>query len=44
MQNIVVFYDRSLRLWTAYKTDADGFQITNAGYGTTKEQAINDIA
>ena len=38
-----VFYDRHIRLWTAYKLDSDGFQVGNAGYGPTKELAIKDI-
>jgi len=40
---MVVFYDRKIRLWTAYKVDADGYQVGNAGYGPTKELAILDI-
>jgi hypothetical protein len=38
----VVFYDRHIRLWTAYKLDAEGNQIGLAGYGPTKESAIRD--
>ena len=41
--SLVVFYDRHIRLWTAYKVDDDGCQVSNAGYGPTKKDAINDI-
>jgi hypothetical protein len=33
---MVIFYDRSLRLWTGYWTDAQGNQIGNAEYAATK--------
>jgi hypothetical protein len=40
---MVVFYERHLRLWTAYTVDAEGNQTGRAGYGQTKELAISDI-
>ena len=41
---MVVFYDRKLRLWTAYKVDAEGNQLGNAVYAPTKELAMLDIS
>lgn len=43
LREMVVFYDKKIRLWTAYKTDDHGNQVGNAGYGPTKELAISDI-
>lgn len=36
------WYDRSLKLWTCIQKDSEGNQIGNAGYGVTKEEAIDD--
>lgn len=38
--NYIIFYDRSERLWTTYRTDAEGNQITEAQYASTKDQAL----
>lgn len=43
-EKIIAFYDRSLRLWTAYSVDADGNQCSKTGYGTSKALAIADAA
>lgn len=40
---ILVWYDRSLRLWTAIRQDRAGNQIGSAGYGTSKQEAIEDV-
>lgn len=35
-----VWYDRALRLWSAYRIDADGVQCADADYGTTRADAV----
>jgi hypothetical protein len=40
---VIVFYDRKIKLWTAYMVDDCGNQIGSAGYGPTKKLAILDI-
>ena len=40
---IVVWYDRHTRLWTAIHHDAEGYQVGDAGYGSSKKSAINDL-
>ena len=40
---IVVWYDRSLRLWAAVYHNSNNDQIGVAGYGTTKQQATDDL-
>ena len=42
-KHLVVFYDRHIRLWTAYYLDENGGQIGYAGYGPTKQKAIYDL-
>lgn len=42
-KKIVVFYDRRIRLWTAYWVDEQGYQVSNAGYGPTKRLALEDV-
>ena len=39
---MVIFYDKSMRLWTFYNTDKEGNQIGNAGYGISKDDAEYD--
>lgn len=41
---IILWYDRSIMLWTALYQDRDGNQVGNAGYGATKKDAISDVA
>lgn len=43
-RKLIVFYDRHLRLWTAYYVDADGYQQGNAGYGPTRDLAMADVS
>lgn len=47
MQNlppsIIVWYDRSLRSWTAVYQDQWGNQIGDTGYGHTKADAIESV-
>lgn len=40
---ILVWYDRSLRMWTATYRDDSGNQLYSAGYGVTKKEAIEDV-
>lgn len=40
---ILVWYDQNLRLWTAVYKDSAGNQVGNAGYGTTKNNAVEDV-
>ena len=40
---IVVWYDRHTRLWTAIHHDAEGYQVGDVGYGSSKKSAINDL-
>lgn len=39
----IVWYDRSIRLWTAVRQDSEGNQIGYAGYGTSKREAMLDV-
>lgn len=39
----VVWYDHSIKLWTAVRQDCNGYQIGDAGYGATKKLAISDL-
>lgn len=39
----VVFYDKSIRLWTAYYVDSKGDQVSKTGYGANRHRAIADI-
>lgn len=39
----IVWYDRSIRLWTAIYVDENEFQVGNAGYGTSKAEALSDV-
>jgi hypothetical protein len=41
--DIEVWYDRSLRLWTAIKVNDMGYQISDAAYSPTKDGAIEDV-
>ena len=43
-RKIIVWYDRTIRLWTAVYQDADSYQIGNAGYGISKKEAVSDVA
>jgi hypothetical protein len=36
------WYKRSLKLWFCIQKDSEGIQIGKAGYGPTKEEAIED--
>lgn len=36
---VEVWYDRSLRLWTAFRVDEEGNQISDAIYDISKELA-----
>ena len=40
---MVCFYDRSIKLWTAYRLDGEGNQCSKTGYGVSKKLAIDDI-
>lgn len=40
----IVWYDRSIRIWTAVYQDMYANQVGNAGYGSTKKEAISDVA
>jgi len=40
---IIAWYDRSLRLWAAVYHNSNNDQIGVAGYGTTKQQATDDL-
>jgi hypothetical protein len=40
---IIVWYERSLRFWAASYKDRFGNQIGPAGYGPTKQEAIEDV-
>lgn len=39
-RKVEAFYDRSLRLWTAFRVDDKGYQISDAIYDVTKQLAI----
>ncbi len=41
--NIEVWFDRSIRLWTAVIVDNDGYQMADAAYNVTKAGAIEDV-
>lgn len=43
-EELITYYDRSIRLWVAYYLDSTGFQSTPAGYGPTKDLAVADIS
>jgi hypothetical protein len=43
-RKIIAWYDRSLRLWTAVYQNSDCNQIGVAGYGSSKQEAISDLA
>lgn len=38
--NYTIFYDREQRLWTAFRTDSVGNQITEAQYASSKDEAL----
>jgi hypothetical protein len=38
--DVAMFYDRYLRLWTAYRIDANQHQSAGAGYGVTPDDAL----
>lgn len=38
----VAWYDRTIRLWSAYRADEDGAQLAPAGYGTSRDEAVAD--
>ena len=38
--NVVMFYDRHLRLWTLYIKDEEGNQISNTEYAPSRADAI----
>jgi hypothetical protein len=42
--NMEVWYDRHLRLWTAFRVDGERNQLAPAGYGITKADAIDGAA
>ena len=42
-RKIIVWYDRSLKLWTAVYQDAHSYQIGSAGYGPNRSDAIADL-
>lgn len=40
LRMVCCWYDRSLRLWTAFRVDEDGNQIADAEYHTDKGLAV----
>lgn len=38
-RTVEVWYDRYLKLWTAYRIDENGYQISDAIYDTDKQLA-----
>lgn len=40
---ISVFYDRSYRLWTAFEVDENLYQVGLAGYGPSRDDAVDDV-
>jgi hypothetical protein len=41
---ITVWYDRSIRLWTAHLVASDGIQVGDAFYSTTRADAVAQAA
>lgn len=38
VNDVIIFYDRHLRMWTVYPVDADGNQLCEAEYTTNKKR------
>jgi hypothetical protein len=40
----IVWWDRSMKTWCAVYQDSNCDQVGDAGYGTSKKEAIADVA
>jgi hypothetical protein len=42
-RKLIVWHDRSTKLWTAVYQNSLGDQLGNAGFGSSKKDAIADL-
>lgn len=40
-RTVEAYYDPHLRLWCAYCLDVDGYQVTDAVYGMTRDEVVH---